>query len=151
MKEERRALMTNVAQLLDAKGPAIWSVRPQASVFEAIRLMAEKEIGAVLVIEGQEVAGIVSERDYARKVILQGKSSKDTPVAAIMTSRVYYVRPEQTIEDCLALMTAKRIRHLPVLADDTLMGILSIGDLVKALLADQEVLIEQLETYITGR
>ncbi len=143
--------MTHVAQLLDAKVPAIWSVPPQASVFEAISLMAEKEIGAVLVLDAQDLAGIVSERDYARKVILQGKSSKDTPVAAIMTSRVYYVRPDQTIEDCLALMTAKRIRHLPVLADDTLMGILSIGDLVKALLADQEVLIEQLETYITGR
>jgi len=143
--------MTHVAQLLDAKGPAIWSVPPQASVFEAIRLMAEKAIGAVLVLDAQDLVGIVSERDYARKVILQGKSSKDTPVAAIMTSRVYYVRPDQTIEACLALMTAKRIRHLPVLADDTLVGILSIGDLVKALLADQEVLIEQLETYITGR
>ncbi len=143
--------MTHVTQLLDAKGPTIWSVPPQASVFEAIRLMAEKKIGAVLVLDAQELVGIVSERDYARKVILQGKSSKDTPVEAIMTSRVYYVHPEQTIDDCLALMTAKRIRHLPVLADATLVGILSIGDLVKALLSDQEVLIEQLETYITGR
>jgi CBS domain-containing protein len=143
--------MTNVAHLLHAKGHAVWSVPPNASVYEAIKLMADKGVGALLVMEGQRLVGIVSERDYARKVILQGKSSRDTPIREIMTSKVFYVRPEQTVEDCMALMTAHRIRHLPVLDDDQVRGVVSIGDLVKAVISEQEVRIQQLEQYIMGR
>jgi CBS domain-containing protein len=143
--------MTNVAHLLRAKGPAVWSIPPDASVYEAIKLMADKEVGALLIIDAQRLVGIVSERDYARKVILQGKSSRDTPVREIMTDKVFYVRPDQTVEDCMALMTAHRIRHLPVLDEDHVMGVVSIGDLVKALLSEQEVRIQQLEQYIMGR
>src|SRR5437870_4511880 len=143
--------MTSVAQLLHAKGHAVWSIAPDSSVYDAITLMADKEVGALLVVEAQRLVGIVSERDYARKVILQGKSSRDTPVGEIMTDKVFYVRPEQTVEECMALMTAKRIRHLPVLADEQLMGVVSIGDLVKAVISEQEVRIQQLEQYIMGR
>jgi CBS domain-containing protein len=142
--------MTNVAHLLHAKGPAVWSIPPHASVYDAIKMMADKEVGALLVIDAQRLVGIVSERDYARKVILQGKSSRDTPVREIMTDKVFYVRPDQTVEDCMALMTAHRIRHLPVLDEDQVMGVVSIGDLVKALLSEQEVRIQQLEQYIMG-
>ncbi len=142
--------MTIVAQVLQAKGYDIWSVTPDTSVYDAIKMMADKEVGALLVLEDEKLVGIISERDYARKVILKGKSSKDTPVREIMTSKVYYVRPEQTIEECMALMTARRIRHLPVLDGDRLIGILSIGDVVKAVIADQEFLIQQLEHYITS-
>jgi CBS domain-containing protein len=142
--------MTIVAQVLQAKGYDIWSVTPDTSVYDAIKMMADKEVGALLVLEDEKLVGIISERDYARKVILKGKSSKDTPVRDIMTSKVYYVRPEQTIEECMALMTARRIRHLPVLDGDRLVGILSIGDVVKAVIADQEFLIQQLEHYITS-
>src|SRR5205807_9805422 len=113
--------------------------------YEAIKLMADKGVGALLVMEGQRLVGIVSERDYARKVILQGQSSRDTPVREIMTDKVFYVRPEQTVGDCMAVMTAHRIRHLPVLGDDQVMGVVSIGELVKALLSEQEVRIQQLE------
>jgi CBS domain-containing protein len=143
--------MTTVAQLLQNKGHEVWSVGPDASVFVAIQLMAEKQVGALLVLDGQRLVGIVSERDYARKVILQGRSSQSTPVREIMTDTVFYVRPEQSIEDCMALMTAKRIRHLPVLAEERLLGVVSIGDIIKALLAERDVRIEQLEQYITGR
>jgi CBS domain-containing protein len=143
--------MTSVAHLLQAKGHAVWSIPPDASVYEAIKLMADKEVGALLVMEGQRLVGIVSERDYARKVILQGKSSRDTPVREIMTGKVFYVRPDQTVEDCMALMTARRIRHLPVLERDRVIGVVSIGDLVKAVISEQEVRIQQLEQYIMGR
>ena len=143
--------MTSVAHLLQAKGHAVWSIPPDASVYEAIKLMADKGVGALLVMEGQRLVGIVSERDYARKVILQGKSSRDTPVREIMTDKVFYVRPEQTVEDCMALMTVHRIRHLPVLDDDRVIGVVSIGDLVKAVISEQEVRIQQLEQYIMGR
>jgi CBS domain-containing protein len=143
--------MTSVAHLLQAKGHAVWSIPPDASVYEAIKLMADKGVGALLIMEGQRLVGIVSERDYARKVILQGKSSWDTPVSEIMTDKVFYVRPDQTVEDCMALMTAHRIRHLPVLDDDRVIGVVSIGDLVKAVISEQEVRIQQLEQYITGR
>ena len=143
--------MTSVAHLLHAKGHAVWSIPPDASVYEAIKLMADKGVGALLVMKGQRLVGIVSERDYARKVILQGKSSRDTPVREIMTDKVFYVRPEQTVEDCMALMTARRIRHLPVLDDDQVIGVVSIGDLVRAVISEQEVRIQQLEQYIMGR
>jgi CBS domain-containing protein len=129
----------------------VWAIPPDASVYEAIKLMAEKQVGALLVIDGQRLVGIVSERDYARKVILQGKSSWDTPVSEIMTDKVFYVRPDQTVEDCMALMTAQRIRHLPVLDDERVIGVVSIGDLVKAVISEQEVRIQQLEQYIMGR
>ena len=142
--------MTTVAQLLQGKGSEVWSVAPDATVYDAISIMADKGVGALVVLAGQQLVGIVSERDYARKVILQGKSSRDTPVRAIMTDRVHYVGPEQTVEECMALMTAKRIRHLPVLRGERLDGIVSIGDLVKALIAEREVRIQQLESYITG-
>ena len=143
--------MTSVAHLLQAKGHAVWSIPPDASVYEAIKLMADKGVGALLVMEGQRLVGIVSERDYARKVILQGKSSRDTPIREIMTDKVFYVRPEQTVEDCMAVMTARRIRHLPVLDDDQVIGVVSIGDLVRAVISEQEVRIQQLEQYIMGR
>jgi CBS domain-containing protein len=129
----------------------VWAIPPDASVYEAIKLMADKEVGALLVMDGQRLVGIVSERDYARKVILQGKSSRDTPIREIMTGKVFYVRPDQTVEDCMALMTARRIRHLPVLDDDRVIGVVSIGDLVKAVISEQEVRIQQLEQYIMGR
>ncbi len=142
--------MATVAQLLQAKGSDVWTIPPDASVYQAIELMAEKGVGALLVVEGTKLVGIVSERDYARKVILQGKSSRDTPVRAIMTDRVHYVGAEQTVEECMALMTAKRIRHLPVLTENRLAGIVSIGDLVKSVISDQEIRIQQLESYIAG-
>jgi len=143
--------MPTVAQLLDTKSRDVWSISPQATVYDAIKEMADRKVGALAVVEDDKLNGIVSERDYARKVILQHRSSRDTPVSAIMTDKVVYVRPEQSLEDCMALMTAKHIRHLPVMQDDRLVGMLSIGDLVKSILADKELLIEQLEGYITGR
>jgi CBS domain-containing protein len=143
--------MTTIVQVLQEKGCAVWSIAPDATVYAALESMAEKDIGALLVLAGDELVGIISERDYARKVVLKGKSSKDTRVREIMSEKVICVYPEQTIEDCMALMTAKRVRHLPVLADDKLVGVISIGDAVKAVIADQEFLIEELEKYITGR
>ena len=143
--------MKSVRQLLQAKGRDIHSIAPDARVFEALKLMAEKNVGALLVVEGERLVGVFSERDYARKVILKGKTSKDTAVRDIMTSHVLYVRPEQTIEECMALMTAKHVRHLPVLEEEGLVGVVSIGDVVKAIIAEQEFIIEQLQNYITGR
>lgn len=143
--------MKTVAHLLRGKGSEVLSVAPELPVFEALGVMAERNVGALLVVEGGRLVGILSERDYARKVILKGKTSKDTPVREIMSSHVLYVRPAQTIEDCMALMTDKRVRHLPVLDEDRLVGVISIGDVVKAIIAEQEFLIEQLQNYITGR
>jgi CBS domain-containing protein len=140
--------MKTVQQLLDSKHHRLVSVSPDTTVLDALRLMAEKEIGAVLVLHGEQLAGIFSERDYARKVVLQGKSSKDTPVREIMTDEVVCVRPEQTIEDCMGLMTDKRIRHLPVLEHEKVVGVISIGDVVKEMLSEQEFVIKQLESYI---
>ena len=140
--------MKNVTQLLQAKGKEIHSIGPDARVFDALRLMAEKDVGALVVTEGGRLAGIVSERDYARKVILHGKSSHDILVREIMTTKVITVHPGQTVEDCMALMTSKRIRHLPVTDGERLVGLLSIGDLVKEVIADQEATIKQLESYI---
>ena len=143
--------MKTVAQLLRAKPHGILSVAPGTAVFQALQLMAEKNVGALLVLEGDALVGIFSERDYARKVILMGKSSKDIPVREIMSSHVLYVRPQQTIEDCMALMTDKRVRHLPVLEDERVIGVISIGDVVKGIISEQEFMIEQLQNYIAGR
>ncbi|MBI4694875.1 MAG: CBS domain-containing protein [Gammaproteobacteria bacterium] len=142
--------MHSIRQLLNTKGHKVWTVSPNASVYDAIALMAEKEIGAVLIMEGSHVAGILSERDYARKVILAGRSSRETKVSEIMTTRVYHAQPHQNIEECMAVMTEKRIRHLPVLDNGILIGMISIGDLVKAIIATQQFMITQLETYIAS-
>ena len=143
--------MKTVTQLLRTKGQQVLSVSPDMPVFEALGVMADKNVGALLVVEGERLVGVFSERDYARKVILKGKSSKDTPVQEIMSSHVLYVRPEQTIEDCMALMTDKRVRHLPVMEEGRVVGVISIGDVVKTIIAEQEFIIEQLQNYITGR
>src|SRR3989454_5778505 len=144
--------MKTVTQLLRTKGQQVLSVSPDMPVFEALGVMADKNVGALLVVEGERLVGVFSERDYARKVILKGKSSKDTPVQEIMSSHVLYVRPEQTIEDCMALMTDKRVRHLPVLeGEERVVGVISIGDVVKDIISEQEFMIEQLQNYITGR
>lgn len=142
--------MKTVQDVLGNKGGQIWSVSPGNTVYEALQLMAEKEIGAVLVMEAGKPVGILSERDYARQVILKGRASKDTPVREIMSTRLVYIRPEQTVEDCMALMTDKRIRHLPVLEGGELRGVLSIGDVVKAVISEKQFLIEQLENYISS-
>lgn len=140
--------MKTVKQLLQAKGDTVFAVAPGDSVLEAIRVMAEKGVGALVVLDEGRLAGMVSERDYARKVILLGRSSQDTPVRDIMTARVITVKSEQTVEDCMALMTGHRIRHLPVVDGGKLAGVLSIGDLIKEVIADREETIKQLESYI---
>jgi CBS domain-containing protein len=140
--------MATVAQLLRRKPKALYSVAADAPVLEAIRLMAEHGIGALLVMRGATLEGIVSERDYARKVILKGRSSSDTPVRHIMTAEVITVGPEHSAEQCMQLMTERRVRHLPVVDEGRVMGMLSIGDLVRAVLAEQAETIEQLENYI---
>ncbi|MCZ6666628.1 MAG: CBS domain-containing protein [Gammaproteobacteria bacterium] len=142
--------MQTAKQLLEGKGRQVWSVHSDATVYDALQLMAQKEIGALVVIDDGKMVGLVSERDYARKVILQGRSSRDTTVAEIMSTTVLHITPEQTVNDCMALMTDKKIRHLPVLVNDQIIGILSIGDLVKAIIAEQEFVIDQLEHYISG-
>ncbi len=141
--------MLTVKQLLDQKGYQVWSIAPDDTVFDALKLMAEKNIGALVVIEDGKMVGILSERDYARKVILEGKSSMNTPVETIMTDKVIYVGPEQSLEDCMAIMTDKHIRHLPVYEEQQLLGLISIGDVVKAVISQKEYVIEQLENYIT--
>jgi CBS domain-containing protein len=141
--------MNEVRDVLAHKGSTIWSVAPDATVFETLQLMAEQDVGAVLVMSGGRTVGIFSERDYARQVILKGKASKDTPVREVMTSRVVYVTADEALENCMALMTDKRIRHLPVLDGDRLIGVVSIGDVVKAVISEKQFLIEQLEKYIT--
>lgn len=142
--------MRTVRQLLDAKAPEIHSVPPGAPVIEAIRLMALKGIGAVLVMEGPRLVGILSERDYARKVVLMGRSSNDTPVQEIMTSKVITVTPNQDVNDCMQLVTERRIRHLPVVKGERVLGVLSIGDLVRAVIEEQGRTIADLESYIHG-
>jgi CBS domain-containing protein len=140
--------MATVAQLLGRKPQGIFSVAPQAPVLEAIRLMAEHGVGALLVMQGDTLAGIVSERDYARKVILKGRSSSDTPVSQIMTVEVITVDPAMSAQQCMQIMTDRRVRHLPVIDNGRVAGMLSIGDLVRAVLAEQAQTIEQLENYI---
>jgi CBS domain-containing protein len=142
--------MYTVRQLLQAKGNQVWSVPPKTTVYDALQLMADKNVGALLVIQDSKVTGIFSERDYARKVVLKGKSSKTTSVGELMVREVLYIGPDDTIEECMALMTAKRTRHLPVLEDGKLIGIISIGDVVKEIISDREFTIRELERYITG-
>jgi len=143
--------MKSIRDILREKGPAAWSISPEATVFKALELMAEKNIGALLVIDKGSLVGIISERDYARKVILKGKMSRTTPVSHIMTTNVLVVSPEQSVEECMALMTGKHVRHLPVLEHGKLIGMISIGDVVKAVIADKNFTIEQLTNYITGK
>jgi CBS domain-containing protein len=140
--------MKTVQQLLESKRQNLVAVAPSSTVLEALKVWAEKESGAVVVINDGHLVGIFSERDYARKVVLQGKASKDTPVREIMTEKVVCVRPEQTIEDCMGLMTDRRIRHLPVLEHKKVIGVISIGDVVKEMLSEKEFVIKQLESYI---
>lgn len=139
-----------VRQLLDYKGHEVWTIGPQATVFEALELMAAKNAGAVLVVKDDQLIGIFSERDYARKVILQGKSSRNTTVGELMTRNVLYVTPDATTETCMALMTKKRARHLPVLEHGKLAGLISIGDVVNQIILTQEFTIRELEHYIHG-
>jgi len=140
--------MKTVSQLLQGKGGSVVSVTPQSTVFDALKLMAEKNIGALLVMSEGKLDGILSERDYARKVILLGKSSHELEVREIMSDEVVTVTPVQTVDDCMALMTGRRIRHLPVLDNGKVIGVLSIGDLVKAVIAMQQQTIQELESYI---
>ncbi|SCK34160.1 Predicted signal-transduction protein containing cAMP-binding and CBS domains [Variovorax sp. HW608] len=143
--------MKTVAEILKAKGSsAVYALAPSATVFEAVKLMAEKNVGALLVMEGERIVGVVTERDYARKVVLLARSSKDTLLRDVMTSAVIYVRPSQTSEECMALMTESRVRHLPVLDDGRLVGLISIGDIVKGIISEQNFIIEQLQHYISG-
>lgn len=142
--------MKLVKHILTTKGDDIWHISPDESVLEAIKLMAEKKIGALLVMENEKLVGIVSERDYARKVILRGKSSRETPVSEIMTAEVVSTEPLETVEGCMKMMTDGRIRHLPVVENGKVVGVLSIGDLVKEIIAEQEFTIRQLENYITS-
>ncbi|HEY6246933.1 MAG TPA: CBS domain-containing protein [Pyrinomonadaceae bacterium] len=142
--------MKTVKDILRSKGHDVWSIVPDATVYEALKFMGDKNVGALVVLEGETVVGIISERDYARKVILHGRSSKELPVREIMSTRVYYVRPEQNIQECMALMTEKRVRHLPAMENDRLIGVISIGDVVKAIIAEHESTIKHLEDYITG-
>ena len=142
--------MKIIKDLLASKGDEIWSVEPDTTVYDTIAMMAEKGVGALMVMQGEQVLGIVSERDYARKVILEGRSSKDTPVSDIMTSRIIHTSPDRSVEECMTLMTTNKIRHLPVMESERLVGVVSIGDLVKATISEQQATIEQLERYING-
>jgi CBS domain-containing protein len=140
--------MTTVRHLLDHKGRALFSIEPEDPVLEAIQMMADRHVGALLVMRGTELAGIVSERDYARKVVLLGRSSAETPVWQIMSSPVVTVSLDTSVQDCMRLMTERRIRHLPVVEGERVLGMISIGDLVKAVMEEQQRTIEQLESYI---
>jgi CBS domain-containing protein len=151
LQDPRGALVTTAAQILNSKpDKTIYTTTPAASVFDAVKLMAEKSIGALVVMEGETVVGLITERDYARKIVLMARSSKETPVRDIMTSPVMYVRPDQTSEECMVLMTENRVRHLPVMDKDKLIGLISIGDLVKDVISEQKFIIQQLEHYIAG-
>jgi CBS domain-containing protein len=142
--------MKRVKDILAVKGQAIYSIAPDASVYDAMKQMADKGIGALLVMESERVVGVISERDYARKVILLGRSSRSTQVKEIMTSHVLYAQPQQNIDECMAIMTERRVRHLPVMDAGKVIGVISIGDLVKSIITEQKFIIEQLEKYITG-
>ncbi len=142
--------MISIRQLLNQKGGKILSIHPDATVFDAIAKMADNDIGSLVVIDGEAFVGIITERHYARNVVLKGKTSPATPVREIMEKNVVTVRPEQRVEECMALMTAKRVRHLPVMEGGKLVGIISIGDLVKSIISGQRFVIDQLEHYIHG-
>jgi CBS domain-containing protein len=142
--------MATIRHLLQIKGNDIWSISPNATVYDALRMMADKDIGALLVMDGSKLAGILSERDYARKVILHNKASRDTLVSEIMTSRLFTVHPGQTVQECLELMTEKHIRHLPVVEEDQVLGVISIGDLVKDVIYQQRETIKTLEERVSG-
>jgi CBS domain-containing protein len=139
-----------ISDILSHKGTNVWSISPEATVFEAIQIMADKNVGALLVTENEKLVGIVSERDYTRKVVLKGKSSRDTAVKEILSSQVIHVGPSHTVEECMRLMTDHHFRHLPVLDGDRIAGIVSIGDLVNWIISAQQSAISQLQTYITG-
>ena len=144
--------MKTAAEILKSKAKqAVHTIAPDDSVLDAVKLMADKDIGALLVMDADRIAGIITERDYARKIVLMSRSSKETPVREIMTSAVMYVRPGQTSEECMVLMTENRLRHLPVIDGDKLLGLISIGDLVKSIISEQRFTIEQLEHYISGQ
>ncbi len=143
-------MIHTIGQLLEAKGKDIWSISPHVTVFEALRIMAKKDIGALLVIDKEKLVGIFSERDYAQKVILKGKSSKNTNVGELMTTEVFYIDPKNTLHECIAIMTVKHIRHMPVLENDQLIGMLTLGDVVKQIISEQEFTIRELEKYISG-
>ena len=140
----------NIREILQAKGSTVWTITPEVTVFEAIQMMAEKNIGALLVTQQGKLVGILTERDYTRKVVLKGRSSKETSVREILSGRVIHVTPEHSVEDCMRLMTEHRVRHLPVLDGDKIAGVVSIGDLVNWIIGAQNSAIHQLETYITG-
>jgi CBS domain-containing protein len=142
--------MTSVDRILDQKGRQVWSIHPGDTVYDAIKMMADKNVGSLVVLEGTKMVGIVTERHYARNVFLKGRASPQTQVGEIMERNVVCVEPEQSIEECMAIMSAKRVRHLPVIRDGELFGIVSIGDLVKGIISDREFVIEQLEHYIRG-
>lgn len=142
--------MVTVRQLLEDKGRAVWSVQADASVYEALSLMDQQEIGALLVLDGDEPVGILSERDYARKIALLGRASRDTQVADIMSCTLVHVSPDETVRECMAIMTEKKIRHLPVFEHGRVVGMVSIGDLVKSIIAEQAFVIEQMTNYING-
>ena len=143
--------MKTVADLLGAKKTAVWSTTPDTSVFDAVTMMAEKNVGALPVLKNDRLVGIFSERDYARKIILKGKTSRETAVHEIMTANVVSIRPDETVERCMSLMTEKHFRHLPVVESDRLVGIISIGDVVKSVIEEQEATISHLQGYITGQ
>lgn len=143
-------MQKTVGQLLDAKGNETWAIGPDAAVYDALQLLAEKNVGALVVVDGDRVCGIVSERDYARKIRLLERDSRKTTVSEIMTAKVRTVTREQTVSECMTLITDYHIRHLPVVEDDNLVGLISVGDVVKAVMAEQAFLIQQLEQYITG-
>jgi len=143
--------MRSVKDILREKGTQIYSISPDAKVYDALQLMADKNVGALMVMEGDTAAGLISERDYARKIVLKGKLSKDIPVREIMTADMVCVGPDEDVEVCMELMTDKRVRHLPVLENDQLIGIISIGDIVKTIIRHKEEIIKQLESYIKGR
>jgi len=140
----------HISEILSQKGGVVWSVSPDATVLEAIQLMADKNVGALLVTKDNNLVGIISERDYTRKVVLKGRSSKDTPVREIISGKIVSVSPDHSVEECMRLMTEHRIRHLPVVQGTRILGVISIGDLVNSIISHQTSAIQQLETYITG-
>ncbi len=145
------AFTITVRSILDVKGGTVWSVRPEMAVYEVLGLMAEKEVGAVVVVSGDRIAGMFSERDYARKIVLYGKSSRETRVEEVMSAPVVTVKPDDTVQECMRVMTDHRIRHLPVVDGEALVGIVSIGDLVNAIISTQAETISQLSGYIAGK